>query len=408
MTTKQVKILSLDGGGSWAILQAMALQATYSGTSVGTNCRNILNQFDVVSANSGGSLMLAAMIEHADDDISKVIEMFLDLKMRESVFSALKTGERSPLEWGMKFMGIGPRYKASRKIDGFLKALPVAGKMEMHRINAERNIRPNIIICGFDYDMLRAVFFISNQGERKDTYRLADAINAASNAPINYFDKPVEFRYDNQSHRFWDGAVGGNNNPVLIGITEALKAFDGCALNPEDMKVLSIGTGNNLIPIRGFTKSDRAQDKKLMKEKDEAKLLNDIPRMSQSIISEPPDAANFMAHMFLGGRNEWGAKPSIIRMNALIQPCLVDDVWTLPQGVDEGIFYKLIKLDMDAVKQDEVEMIRQLGDWWMAGKISNQGIRYNGLTFEVSIGHKNFAAARADWLGRCGISTSHV
>ncbi len=71
-----VKVLSLDGGGSWAILQAMALKEIYKDTNVGTKCRAILNQFDIIAANSGGSLMLAAMIENADDDIDRIIELF--------------------------------------------------------------------------------------------------------------------------------------------------------------------------------------------------------------------------------------------------------------------------------------------------------------------------------------------
>jgi patatin-like phospholipase/acyl hydrolase len=75
------KILSLDGGGSWAILQAMALQEIYKGKT----CRQILSQFDLVAANSGGSLMLACMIEF--DTMAQVIEMFLLEKNRKDVFS---------------------------------------------------------------------------------------------------------------------------------------------------------------------------------------------------------------------------------------------------------------------------------------------------------------------------------
>jgi patatin-like phospholipase/acyl hydrolase len=41
------KILSLDGGGTWALLEAMALEAIY-GDLPG---RQILDQFDLVTGN---------------------------------------------------------------------------------------------------------------------------------------------------------------------------------------------------------------------------------------------------------------------------------------------------------------------------------------------------------------------
>lgn len=51
------RILSLDGGGSWALIQVMALQAIYSENTTG---HNVLKDFDLVAANSGGSITLGA------------------------------------------------------------------------------------------------------------------------------------------------------------------------------------------------------------------------------------------------------------------------------------------------------------------------------------------------------------
>ncbi|MCW3075422.1 MAG: hypothetical protein JWO32_31 [Bacteroidetes bacterium] len=92
------KILSLDGGGSWALLQSIALKQIYKGTRVGTTCGNILQQFDVVVANSGGSLMLAAMIELYDKDIDEVSNLFLSEAIRKQVFSKLKWYEKNGFE----------------------------------------------------------------------------------------------------------------------------------------------------------------------------------------------------------------------------------------------------------------------------------------------------------------------
>jgi hypothetical protein len=402
------KILSLDGGGSWAILQAMALKEIYKDKS--TKCRDILNEFDVISANSGGSLVLAGMIEYADEDIEKVIETFKNENLRTQIFSKLKSGERNFLEWVARFVKVGPKYKAERKIDGLKKSLPKTGTLKMCDLKKETGIKPDLVICGFDYDFSRATFFKTDQGNEKYIYTLADAVNASSNAPVNYFDAPVSFNYDDDKrHQYWDGAVGGNNNPVLIGITEILRIYEG-PRTCEDILVLSIGTGNNLLPVKGFSISDNAQNDALMKSIDKASLSKDIEKLGVSILSEPPEAANFMAHMFLGGVDTTTTNPNpkacIIRMNALLQPELKEKEWIFPGKIsmkDYNDFIFLIKLGMDAVAQEEVLKIEKLGKWWLEDKVVNQSIRYNGKTLECLIGHDRFSKAKTEWLGRCGI-----
>ena len=51
------RILSLDGGGPWALLQAMALARLYPGL----DGHAILGRFDLAIANSGGSITLAGL-----------------------------------------------------------------------------------------------------------------------------------------------------------------------------------------------------------------------------------------------------------------------------------------------------------------------------------------------------------
>ncbi len=50
---KKFKILSLDGGGTWALLQVRALQLIYGPSVKG---HEVLKDFDLVAANSGGSI----------------------------------------------------------------------------------------------------------------------------------------------------------------------------------------------------------------------------------------------------------------------------------------------------------------------------------------------------------------
>jgi hypothetical protein len=69
--------------------------------------------------------------------------------------------------------------------------------------------------------------------------------------------------------------------------------------------------------------------------------------------------------------------------------------WQLPAGLNEPTFKALAHLDVDAVKQEEVEIIRQFADAWLKDTVSNQPIRPNGDTFAVEIGHRLYSGAKA-------------
>jgi len=420
------KILSLDGGGSWAILQAIALKSIYSDTAIGTNCRSILNQFDLIIANSGGSLTLAAMIEHADEDIDTVIDMFKNEADRKAIFNALKFFQHTPIEEAARLLHFGPKYDASKKLHGLTQTLPKAGGIKLNRIGKAFEINPDLIICGFDYDTTRAVFFRSNQNSPASSraeyeYTLADAVNASSNAPVNYFDNPVKvpFGKGETPHQLWDGAVGGYNNPVLVGLTEAFAMFKNqCQRSFDDIKVLSLGTGNTLLPIHGFTASDVAEAPELMKTMETPSFKGSILKLAESILSEPPDAANYMAHMFLGGDVTDGCRAGIVRMNPMLQPFFSSkesngkkDTWVFPPHIleeDRQEFVDLLSLDMDAVEQADVLKIEKLGSWWTENKVVNQSIRYEGRKFTSKIGHATFSDAKVEWLSRCNIHAGMV
>ena len=54
------RILSLDGGGSWALIQVKALIELFGPDKPG---REVLQDFDLVAANSGGSIVLGCLVE---------------------------------------------------------------------------------------------------------------------------------------------------------------------------------------------------------------------------------------------------------------------------------------------------------------------------------------------------------
>ena len=55
------RILSLDGGGSWALIQVKALIDLYGAACHG---HDVLKDFDMVAANSGGSIVLGGLVEN--------------------------------------------------------------------------------------------------------------------------------------------------------------------------------------------------------------------------------------------------------------------------------------------------------------------------------------------------------
>src|SRR5919108_630513 len=101
-------ILSLDGGGSWAIIQVMTLQKLYGDDAPGSH---VLKNFDLVAANSGGSIVAAALF--LDMKLSTIRALFEDRTQRRKIFVSLPFGSIASLA------GLGPRYEPAKvRIDG--------------------------------------------------------------------------------------------------------------------------------------------------------------------------------------------------------------------------------------------------------------------------------------------------
>src|SRR5262249_30077034 len=103
----------------------------------------------------------------------------------------------------------------------------------------------NLIVPAFDYDEERTTFFRSNPKSLAKSSTpaaaatLVQAVHASTNAPIRFYDEPAEV----SDHRYWDGALGGYNNPVLAAVIEALANRPGEA---DKIRVLSIGAGTSV------------------------------------------------------------------------------------------------------------------------------------------------------------------
>jgi hypothetical protein len=388
------RILSLDGGGTWALIQVKALIALYGESAGG---RDVLGDFDLVAANSGGSIVLGGLVEGLQ--LGDLLDLFQDQSRRESVFSPTHSfGDRVLHD----ITGLGPKYSAENKLPALQNALPAKGIMPLDRAAAGAR-RPgssedvHLLIVGFDYDRNRAAFFRSSEasgiawgsGETADV-TLAEAIHASTNAPVNYFDAPAAF--PDRPGRYWDGAISGCNNPVLAAVTEAIvKGQD-----PLNLAVLSMGTASVALPWP----QPGQQPSPYVQQVVDPGAVTDLRKLATSILDDPPDIATFLAHVITGGGmglNKPPANSRIVRLSPLISPVKDGSTWRAPGSMSAAQFTYLAKLDMDAVEQSQVDAISKYADLWLQGVAPNQPLRMNGDTLDPELGQTTFQAAIAAW-----------
>ena len=211
------RILSLDGGGTWAMLQAMALGDIYG---LATPGQTILKDFDMAVANSGGSIVLAALMLDMTPD--QMVGLFRNSATQIFVKSGVGNVVLSAI--GLPV----PKYSTDDKLLGLKATLGAQASTLLagFPLPAGPGGQPvKVMITAFDYDRQRAQFFRSFDsagGGLAATVALVDAVNASADPPVIYFDKPVSL--GTPAKRYWDGGVAGYNNPLMAAIIEALAA----------------------------------------------------------------------------------------------------------------------------------------------------------------------------------------
>lgn len=416
-------ILSLDGGGSWALIQVMMLQRLYGADAPGSH---VLKHFDLVVATSGGSLVAAGLL--LDLRLSELQRLFESEEYRNQIFVPISPWKR--VLPGLT--GVGPRYQTRAKLQGLQN---IFGKFQgnvtltqaAEQISARNGRRIDAVLVAYHYNRDRSMFFRSNLASlagsfaRPQPVLLAEAVHASTNAPVNYFDEPALVTVGDRCDPFWDGAIAGCNNPVLSGIIEA--RANGAAVS--DIRALSLGTGNTFLPLPdGMCK---AQEPCLLAQPSHPGLRTDLRKLASSILLDPPDSASFIAHVLLGGRiptqaSECVTSGPVVRLNPLIQPVLGEDrTWILPpraRGTDlkwgefptqaepalsAEAFTRLRDLDMDVCKPEELGWIKEFAELWMEDHIPNQPIRPTQL-LDCQIGHRWFSQGLSQALSYFGFA----
>lgn len=399
------RILSLDGGGCWALIQVRALQALYGEQTRG---HDVLALFDLVAANSGGSIVAAGLAE--DLKLSDMLDFFRTERKRKSMFVRLPWYRRIP-----HIIGLGPAYSSAAKLEGLRALLVRNGNRFVDELPGSlrhaASRTTHFLFVGFDYDRERAVYFRSNQTSAagslgtKARVPTAMAVHASTNAPISFFDEPAlidEQPPRGTRRRLWDGAITGHNNPIVAAVTEAL----ACGAARDGIEALSLGTANTFLPMQTDA---AAEDPALLQETTKQNLLADIKKIAVSILADPPDVATFVAHVALGqklprsGLEVPVSDGSVVRLNPLIQPWLdaARRSWVCPPGLPLERFKALRELSTDAVEDEQIALIDRLCDAWLADQVYNQPVRASSRTLECEIGHRFFSAAKAEWLRRC-------
>jgi predicted acylesterase/phospholipase RssA len=393
---KAYKILSLDGGGTFALIQAKVLADLYPNQTG----HEVLSHFDLVAGCSGGSIVAAALVEGYRP--SEILELFLDRTNRLQLFSALHWRERLIRIASQRFAEspFGPKFSTQKKLDFLHRILPKTGTIALHDVaghvsapislaRAARGCNRqglDILVVTYDYDRDRARMIRSRTASPAacfpkcpDRTTLAEAAHASSTAPINWFDNPAEFN----GRRYWDGAMTGYNNPVLAGVTEALAAGHA----PQDIGVLAIGTSTVYARQAAENESDGLFAS--MK-----RFATDLTKAGKLIIADPPDAHTFISHVILGGAMPASAsecpemRTSVVRMNPVVQVVFdpTRGQFGHPQGWSREEFDRLKTLDIATTEDTDVELIERFADDWMRGRWYNQPIRAGGALHETVSG----------------------
>jgi hypothetical protein len=380
------RILPLDGGGAWAILQAMALRDLF-GDVPG---RQILSQFDLAVANSGGSIVLGGLVENKAP--SDIIGLFDQQTNREAIFA-----KTSLIESLLAHIPIFPKYSTAGKLVGLAKIFGAVGAQPLSSLNGYAWIQgPNgqdvkILIVALDYDAMRAQFFRSydtRHGATADNVSLVQAVHASSDAPVEFFDAPTQWN----GHQYWDGAMAGLNNPLMAGIVDMM----GNGVTGNDIVALSIGTGTiKLVPPQAIPPAPNNLAQPLAR----SSVLADLAKAAGCVTDDPPDMATFAAHVILSSAR--GGDPTlvgpVVRLSPVVRPILEDGIWKIPPYLDLPQFQALTQLGMDAVEQAQVDLITALGASWLADGARNQPIRMRSDDLSSSLGEEFYSAAKARW-----------
>lgn len=211
------RILSLDGGGIRGFFPAALLSQLESSTG-----KSVRDHFDLIAGTSTGAIIALGIASGMS--ASQILEFYQ--QYGRHIFSKPR---RLP-NWLFK-----PKYKSE----------PLTAALR--ETFEERTLNDlKVPVCITSYEMVEGYTRVFKDNHHQSLHwggdQLIWKVAAASSAAPVYF--PAMRIGTNDSHV--DGGVWANN-PVIVGITEAIKFF-GAPL--DNIAVLSLGTGSRSIRLK--------------------------------------------------------------------------------------------------------------------------------------------------------------
>jgi hypothetical protein len=141
----------------------------------------------------------------------------------------------------------------------------------------------------------------------------------------------------------------------------------------------------------------------LVQARQKYRILGNVKELAGSILDDPPDVATFMAYVVMeqplptGGPKIPPTSGSLIRMNPMIEPQLINNAWEPPPGLTCAELKAIADLPVDAVGQPAIIQVANLCDKWLQDQVPNQPIRSSSKDFSCEVGNRSFGTALAAW-----------
>lgn len=250
---KKVRILSLDGGGMRGIIPATVIKYVEKKLIEVSGNKNsrIADYFDLIVGTSTGGiltcfyLMPPESVDKRAPTTQYTASEALDFYVNKGyeIFNASKFNK-----WGgLRTVINSTRFSATNIERIFKETFGNATIAEL--------IKP-CLVTAYNLNKKQAIFFNSREPEyQKRNYYVRDVVRSTSAAPTYFAPAKIKNIITGERLVNVDGGVFANN-PAMCAYAEACDMdFDGVCPEPEDIMMLSIGTGGGTYNLPNLKKS---------------------------------------------------------------------------------------------------------------------------------------------------------
>lgn len=228
------RVLTLDGGGMRGLYTAIVLKTLMQRFNVDyTNQYDLGKSFNLICGTSTGAILACGLA--IGIPIEKIIDLYV--KNGSLIFpEPIPKGIIASNRWLLKY-----RNKPAADVQSLKKALKKCfGDNTINDVYQARNI--SLCIPTVDANNYKPWVFKTGHNPEKfrdNKYKITDVCLASSSAPIYFPLAKITDPNNNKNNQFFvDGGLWANN-PILVGLTEALQINKD---NKVPIEIISIGT----------------------------------------------------------------------------------------------------------------------------------------------------------------------